>query len=212
MQIRGTIVGAGLSRPVGIVGKARLASATILRSWSGWNQAASGRLPSTRAAGVQQASPSQSPFPAGSSGAQPFDGLIRDTARREGVDEQLVRAVIEAESSFNPRAVSPAGAKGLMQLMDGTARSLGVQDSFDPASNVDGGVRFLRHMLERFNSVPLALAAYNAGPGAVEKFGGIPPYQETKVYVDRVLRLHRQNQEEAAQARREVDGVGEHAV
>ncbi len=123
-----------------------------------------------------------------------FDEVIRAASRREGVDEQLVKAVVEAESGFNPKAVSQAGAKGLMQLMDGTARSLGVKDSFDPVSNIAGGTKFLRSMLDRFGSVPLALAAYNAGPGAVEKYGGIPPFQETRSYVDRVLALQRRNQ------------------
>ncbi len=128
-----------------------------------------------------------------------YDDLIRTTARREGVDEELVKAVVQAESGFDARAVSPAGAKGLMQLMDGTARSLGVRDSFDPAANVAGGVKFLRSMIDRFGSVPLALAAYNAGPGAVEKYGGIPPYRETQSYVDRVLQLQKRYEALAAQ-------------
>ena len=120
-------------------------------------------------------------------------GLIREVARQEGVDEPLVRAVVEAESGFNPRAVSPVGAKGLMQLMDGTARALGVRDSFDPVANLRGGARYLRAMLEKFGSVPLALAAYNAGPAAVERYGGVPPYKETRTYVDRVMQLQRRN-------------------
>ncbi len=135
---------------------------------------------------------------AGKSSPTAFDDIIRTVSRREGVDEQLVKAVVEAESGFNPNAVSQAGAKGLMQLMDGTARSVGVRNSFDPAANIAGGTRFLRSMLDRFGSVPLALAAYNAGPGAVEKYGGIPPYQETENYVDRVLSLQHRNQVAAA--------------
>ena len=145
-------------------------------------------------------------------GAKPtdLDGLIRDVASREGLDEQLVKAVVEAESNFDPKAVSPAGAKGLMQLMDGTARALGVRNPFDPESNLAGGARYLKAMLEKFGSLPLALAAYNAGPGAVERYAGIPPYSETKSYVERVLQLHRRNQMAAAAQPREggSDGGG----
>lgn len=115
------------------------------------------------------------------------DELIRQSAQRYGMDEGLVRAVVQAESGFNPQAVSAAGAKGLMQLMDATARALGVDDPFDAAQNVDGGVRYLRSLLDRFDSLPLALAAYNAGPGAVQRYGGVPPYAETRTYVNRVL-------------------------
>ncbi len=140
--------------------------------------------------------PTRPPAPGAQSAS--FDQMIRSAARQEGVDEQLVKAVVEAESGFNPQAVSHAGAKGLMQLMDGTARSLGVRDPFDPASNVTGGTKFLRSLLDRFGSVPLALAAYNAGPGAVEKYGGVPPYQETRKYVERVLSLQSRNQSTAA--------------
>lgn len=118
-----------------------------------------------------------------------FEALIRSCARKYRLDEDLIKAVIKAESNFKPHAVSPAGAKGLMQLMDGTARSLGVRNSFDPGQNIEGGVRFLRQLLDRFGSVSLALAAYNAGPGAVEKYGGIPPYRETQTYVPRVISL-----------------------
>jgi len=113
---------------------------------------------------------------------------IRDASGRYGVPERLVQAVIRVESAFNPRAVSVKGARGLMQLMPETASMLGVQNSFDPQQNIDGGVRHLRGLIERFgNDLPLALAAYNAGEKAVLAHRGIPPYPETRDYVTRVL-------------------------
>jgi soluble lytic murein transglycosylase-like protein len=116
--------------------------------------------------------------------ATEFDEIIAAEARATGLNPVLVRAVIEAESAFNPRAVSRVGAMGLMQLMPGTARDLGVIDPFDPAQNIRGGAAYLRSLLDRFDgSVELALAAYNAGPGAVERYDGVPPYRETRNYV-----------------------------
>ncbi|KLU60401.1 soluble lytic murein transglycosylase precursor [Peptococcaceae bacterium CEB3] len=114
--------------------------------------------------------------------------LIASSAGKYGIDPALVRQVVKAESGYDSRAVSPAGAEGLMQLMPATARAYGVTDALDPAQNIDGGTHFLRDLLQRYQgNVPLALAAYNAGPGAVEKYGGIPPYAETQSYVRKIL-------------------------
>lgn len=123
------------------------------------------------------------------SGGSPsdFDSLIAKTCAKYDVDPALVKGLIEAESGFDPMAESSAGAKGLMQLMDATAASLGVTDSFDPEQNIDAGVRFLSSLIERYQDEGLALAAYNAGPGTVDKAGGIPDIAETQVYVPRVL-------------------------
>jgi soluble lytic murein transglycosylase-like protein len=120
--------------------------------------------------------------------------IIKEAADRYGVAEDLIAAVIEAESQFNPRAVSNRGAQGLMQLMPDTAASLGVEDPFSPRENIHGGVRHLRSLMDRFdNNVPLALAAYNAGHVAVIHHGGIPPYPQTRAYVSRILRQLKRN-------------------
>lgn len=113
--------------------------------------------------------------------------LIREAELRHRLPPRLLQALIWAESRFNPLAVSPAGAAGLAQLMPATARELGVVNRHDPQQNIDGGARYLRQMLDRFGSVHLALAAYNAGPGAVTKAGGIPRNRETPGYVKSVL-------------------------
>jgi soluble lytic murein transglycosylase-like protein len=117
-----------------------------------------------------------------------FDALIVQNAARHALDPAFVRAVIQAESGFNPRARSNKGAMGLMQLMPETARDFGVVDAYDPGENIRGGVAYLKSLLTRYNNDPsLALAAYNAGPAAVEKYGrSVPPYRETQAYVARI--------------------------
>jgi soluble lytic murein transglycosylase-like protein len=116
-----------------------------------------------------------------------YGEAIRAASSEFGVDEALLRAVIHAESAFNPRALSVAGAQGLMQLIPGTARDMGVLDAFDAGQNIRGGARYLALLLRNFNgNERLAAAAYNAGPGAVQKYNGVPPYDETQVYVERV--------------------------
>ncbi|MBX3045304.1 MAG: lytic transglycosylase domain-containing protein [Candidatus Kapabacteria bacterium] len=116
-----------------------------------------------------------------------YDNIINAASERFGIKPEMIKAVITAESAGHNYAKSKAGAKGLMQLMDGTARDLGVTDSFDPAQNIFGGARYLKQMLDKFgNNQELALAAYNAGPGNVQKYGGIPPFKETQGYIKKV--------------------------
>jgi soluble lytic murein transglycosylase-like protein len=116
-----------------------------------------------------------------------FDASIDEHARRQGVSPDLVRAVIQVESAFNPTAVSPKGAMGLMQLMPATAVELGVSNPFEPDQNIRGGVTYLKRLLDRYDhKVELALAAYNAGMGNVEKYGDVPPFKETRSYVKRI--------------------------
>jgi soluble lytic murein transglycosylase-like protein len=119
-----------------------------------------------------------------------FDPIIASVSRQYGVEATLVKAVIKAESGFQPNAVSPKGARGLMQLMPGTALMHGVRNIHEPFQNIAGGVQHLRMLLDRYsNNVVLALAAYNAGEGYVDQYGGVPPFEETRNYVHRVLRF-----------------------
>jgi soluble lytic murein transglycosylase len=120
-----------------------------------------------------------------------FDSLIQDAAANAGVPPAIVKAVIHAESAFDAAAVSRAGALGLMQLMPATARELGVLDPLRAEQNVQGGARYLRHLHDRFGSWTYTLAAYNAGPTAVDRYRGVPPYGETQQYVRRVLTYYR---------------------
>ena len=119
-----------------------------------------------------------------------FDALIVAASKKHLLSAALIKAVVMAESGMNPNAKSHAGAQGLMQLMPATAKGLGVENPWDPAQNINGGSKYLRKNIDRFGDVRLALAAYNAGPGNVLKYKGIPPFEETQVYVERVMDLY----------------------
>lgn len=116
-----------------------------------------------------------------------YHQLLKEVARKYRLPLNLLEGVVKVESNFDPQAVSPSGALGLMQLMPETARALGVKNPFDPRENLEAGARYLRQMLDLFRgNIDLALAAYNAGPGAVQRYGGIPPYKETREYIEKV--------------------------
>jgi soluble lytic murein transglycosylase-like protein len=152
------------------------------------------QAPDWRAAGgglfvgdeAQAPAPAQPARPAPAS-AQPFDALVREIAAAHSLEPNLLHALLVVESAYNPRAVSPAGARGLAQLMPGTAADLGVRDPFDPAQNVRGGGQYLADMLARYRDVRLALAAYNAGPGRVDRTRAVPAIPETQAYVRDVI-------------------------
>jgi soluble lytic murein transglycosylase-like protein len=151
-----------------------------------------GSMPASRRA-TRVPAPALSPRPQLAARRQLFAPLVQAAARTHGLPEALLQAVIEVESGFDPAAVSPKGAVGLMQLMPDTARALRVRDARDPAANLDGGARYLKDLLARHgNDLVLALAAYNAGPAAVQRSGGVPRFAETQAYVPRVIaRYHR---------------------
>lgn len=134
-----------------------------------------------------------------------YDEMIRYYAVQEGLSPRLVQAVVQVESSYNPRARSKKGAMGLMQLMPETARELGVRDPWDPSQNISGGTRYLRQQIDRFGDLTLALAAYNAGPTAVQRYRGVPPYAETERYVQKVLALYQRNPPEILRAQARDD-------
>lgn len=128
-----------------------------------------------------------------------LDRVIRQVARRHGLDETLVRSIIRAESNFDPLAVSDKGASGLMQLMPATASAYRVKDVFDAEENIEAGVRYLKHLMGEFNrNLMLVLAAYNAGPSAVRNYQGIPPFAETREYIRRVLQFYRGHRRQPA--------------
>ncbi|MDD5475563.1 MAG: lytic transglycosylase domain-containing protein [Syntrophales bacterium] len=130
----------------------------------------------------------RTPPPASKNSSTSYDAYIDEASRRFNIDPHLLKAVVKVESNFDPRAVSKKGAAGLMQVMPENFRYLGIRDPFSPQENILGGARYLREMLNRYGELSLALAAYNAGPGAVDRYGSIPPFRETQAYVREVLR------------------------
>jgi soluble lytic murein transglycosylase-like protein len=143
--------------------------------------------------------------------AKSTDQIVHEASASQGVDSDFIQSVIRQESAGNAHAVSSAGARGLMQLMPGTAEKLGVTDSFSPEQNVHGGAQYLRELLERYHGDAVkALAAYNAGPGAVDRYQGVPPYRETRLYVQRIVRDYNRKKERAGEiAARKQHSVSE---
>ncbi len=120
-----------------------------------------------------------------------YDGIIREASLQHGMQFELIKAMIRAESNFNPNAISPSGAIGLMQIMPGNLNEFGISDPFDPRDNIMGGTKYLKQLMKKYNSdLSLSIAAYNAGPGAVDKYKDIPPYPETEKHVEKVLRFY----------------------
>jgi hypothetical protein len=147
--------------------------------------------PSSSSRHCRTASVGNAPAKSGTRSQRLFDSIIHRAARRYQVDPYLVKAIIMAESSYNPRAISKKGAKGLMQLMPRTAKALGVEDSFNPENNIDAGVKYFKQLLNQFDGdVKLALAAYNAGSKKVRKYNGVPPFKATQYYVKKVFEYH----------------------
>ena len=137
-----------------------------------------------------------SALPKAATPAKSTGQIVSEASQKQGVDSDFIHSVIKQESAGNSNAVSRTGARGLMQLMPGTASHLGVNDSFSPEQNVHGGTRYLRELLERYNGDAIkALAAYNAGPGAVDRYKGVPPYRETRQYVQRVIREYNKSKQ-----------------
>lgn len=158
--------------------------------------------------------PAQHPIAAAPTPQNPqkLADVISSISSRQQIDPDLVNSVIHAESGFNPHAVSPKGARGLMQLMPQTASKLGVSNPFDPTANVDGGTRYLRELLERYNfDMVKALAAYNAGPQRVEQYGGVPPYYETRAYVARIVRDYNRKKIAEQKAAKAAAATAKHA-
>lgn len=160
------------------------------RLYTSADQASYIDVPTTEVQSYEPAPPEPEPVAASNAAkATDLGEIIREVSRRSQLDADFIAAVIRAESGGNAKAVSRKGAQGLMQLMPGTANQLGVKDSFDPADNIDGGVRYLMSLLQQFNyDVAKALAAYNAGPHRVVQYKGVPPYYETRAYVARIIR------------------------